>query len=734
MGSQTLQDEFVNGIDRMNKIAYSLVHGNAKAWASKAERKGILTISEKIEIEDLVNLRNTISHGNAGKVFITNRELNAINRYIRIMNNTVDRFRRSGVNDMPPGAFRGNFSDDRSYGHSRSYIKRLTLNDFSGRQYNFKFQIVYEYQTRAFDDGVRFSGDGYTIYVLEAPYREWCLENNEKYEFHFYAAPRGSESVCWNALIQTFEDANKIMYVWAKRYMKILSNLLDNHVINTNRYDQRQRNKFSMPTGTFRNRQMKFTKEVYNKIRITIGKIKPEQGGILGIGNDSDVVDFFVHDKHASVGYAEYNPNVKFLNKVINTSWKISNIDFCGFVHSHPSKSTMLSNADIEYAIEIMKEFDLAYLYMPLVNSSADGKFKMHGYYVHKNGDVERCKIVIEDEEKNDELPIDDKPSNLKEDEIMNFFETSKAKPINVNKENQYDRIDSCLPLTYLNDCVIIGIGCGGAREFYIDMARMGVMNFILMDGDDVSLTNISSQNVYLSEIGKKKVDIICDKLKQINEKINVDKYAFMLNDDIDDEWVEKNWLNKYKDKNIVLCAFTDNFFAQARVSNIAVKYKIPLITAQHHKYGETSEIVYWYPEVSIATPKSILALRYNEYEKGFKNDVTSEGSPIFNTVRLNALCEKIVIGMLLYNHNKYHQYSNFLVCKPESNLILIRQNSLIGSTSTFVSTFENNKDSMFDDPIWISVEKEEIYEVVDTRKIFKSSEKKEKNNEKEKE
>ena len=30
----TLQDEFVNGIDKMNKIAYSLVNGNAKEWAS----------------------------------------------------------------------------------------------------------------------------------------------------------------------------------------------------------------------------------------------------------------------------------------------------------------------------------------------------------------------------------------------------------------------------------------------------------------------------------------------------------------------------------------------------------------------------------------------------------------------------------------------------------------------------------------------------------------------------
>lgn len=301
----------------------------------------------------------------------------------------------------------------------------------------------------------------------------------------------------------------------------------------------------------------------------------------------------------------------------------------------------------------------------------------------------------------------------------MNFFETSKAKPIKEKENTQYERVESCLPLEHLSNCIVVGIGCGGAREFYIDMARMGVKNFVLIDGDEVSITNISSQNVYLSEIGTKKVQVIGERIKQINPEINVDLYPIMLDDSLDDSWIEEHIINKYKEKNIIICGFTDSFFAQARIANIAVKYKLPLITAQHHQYGETSEIVYWYPDVSKATPRSVLQQRYKAFENCYKNTVTSDGSPIFNTVRLNALCEKIAIGMLLYSQNKYNQYCHFLLNKPNSNLILIRQNTLLGSSSTFVTSFNGNAASLFDDPIWIEVDEDPTYIVVDTRKIF---------------
>lgn len=701
----SLQDDFVNGVDRMNKIAYSIVDGNARAWASKAARKGIISINDKIEIENIIDLRVLISHGGAGRVVITLKDIDFINTYIKIMSNTAGRFLKKEKNEMPPGAF-------------RSFVKEFNFEGNKNRQYHFKFEIVFEYQERAYDDGTRFNGKGYTIYIIDAPCRAWCLENDEIYEFHFYSKPRGSESICWNRLINSFEDANKIMFVWAKRYVKIVDSLYDNNLLNLENYDSTQKRKYNVPTGTFRNQSMKITDDVFEKIKKTIGMMKPEQGGILGISNGFDLIDCFVHDKDAEVKYDEYNPNIIFLNDVINNDWNLNGIEFCGFIHSHPYPSNMLSDADIEYAMKIMKEFDLFYLYMPLVNSNADGTFKIFGFYVYLDGHIEAAKVeVIKTTKIIDEEKMGD--SNLSEEEIMNFFNTSKAYPIKKEKQTQFERIESCLPLEYLGNSVVIGIGCGGAREFYIDMARMGVKNFVLIDGDEVTISNISSQNVYISELGEKKVKVISEKLKQIDNNINVDCYPIMLDDSIDDKWIEEKIITKYDGKNLLLCGYTDNFFAQARISNIAIKYDIPLITAQHHQYGETSEIVYWYPGVSIATPKSILSQRYRAYEDGYQNKVTSDGSPIFNTVRLNSLCEKIAIGMLLYGFNKYNHYSHFLLNNPEKNLILIRQNTLLGSNSTFINSFDGNGDTLFDDPIWINVEEEKKYQVFDTRVIF---------------
>ena len=126
-------------------------------------------------------------------------------------------------------------------------------------------------------------------------------------------------------------------------------------------------------------------------------------------------------------------------------------------------------------------------------------------------------------------------------------------------------------------------------------------------------------------------------------------------------KYLEKEIISKIDPKKTVLCAFTDDFYAQARISRIALKYRIPFVCGQHHKEGMVSELIFWYPDVTKYSLREIAKTRYQAFENGYKNDVTSLGSPIFNTTRLNALCEKIVTGMLLFNKYENHIYSKFL-------------------------------------------------------------------------
>lgn len=118
--------------------------------------------------------------------------------------------------------------------------------------------------------------------------------------------------------------------------------------------------------------------------------------------------------------------------------------------------------------------------------------------------------------------------------------------------------------------------------------------------------------------------------------------------------------------------------------------------------------------------------ISWSQYKNGYVNKVTSFGSPIFNTTRLNALCEKIATGLLLYNKYPNHRFSLFIEEKREMNLILIKQ-QLIDENHYLYDLFANDLNSCFDEVSWINPESlEDLSEIPleensigDTRNIF---------------
>ena len=437
---------------------------------------------------------------------------------------------------------------------------------------------------------------------------------------------------------------------------------------------------------------------VYNEIVNTIGSIDPEQGGILGSSSNDGVIDHFVHDSNAQVGYASYTPNIEFLEETINNSWYKDGVELFGFIHSHPARCKSLSGADVEYACRIMSAIGYESLFMPIVNLDKKQGFRMYGYIINIDGRVEDCDIEIVKKSKT----TDDKANE----------DTNK-------EENSFTRINEALPLDYLTKSSIIGIGCGGSREFYLDMARLGVGNFYLMDGDTVSITNIATQNTFISEVGKSKCECIKRQILDINPSCNVVCINIMLDDNVTDDLIEAEIINKVDKNNSIICGFTDSFFAQARVNNIGMKYHLPILTAQHHRYGETSEIIYYYPGVSNTTIRDILDSRYNAYLNGFKNNVTSKGGVIFGTTRLNSLCAKLAVGMLLYSFDSNNVFSSFLSLRPEANLVIIKQYPNV--YGELRGLFLNDNDNFFDHPVWIDTyyyNRDIVISIDDTRKI----------------
>lgn len=79
----------------------------------------------------------------------------------------------------------------------------------------------------------------------------------------------------------------------------------------------------------------------------------------------------------------------------------------------------------------------------------------------------------------------------------------------------------------------ILVVGVGGVGGYCLEvLARAGVQNFTIVDGDNVDVTNINRQIIALqSTVGKPKVNVFCERLKDINPNINLRCFDFRFNE-----------------------------------------------------------------------------------------------------------------------------------------------------------------------------------------------------------
>jgi len=235
-----------------------------------------------------------------------------------------------------------------------------------------------------------------------------------------------------------------------------------------------------------------------------------------------------------------------------------------------------------------------------------------------------------------------------------------------MTKQNIFKRVETAYDLPRMERSCIIGVGSGGARQFYEDMARCGVGQFVIIDPDIVEEPNIATQQVFLEDIGRAKVDCVADRIIQINPDAWVEVYRKPL-DDLDDEafirllFLPRVWGHGWRHgipapDTTLLCGFTDNFYAQARVNRLALQFGLPSLCAALYQYGQAGEITFTYPGVTPACQRCILSPVYKAYiEQGYKNTVPvpSEGAPIFATQQVNAL--KGMIALALLHHGTGH-------------------------------------------------------------------------------
>ena len=81
--------------------------------------------------------------------------------------------------------------------------------------------------------------------------------------------------------------------------------------------------------------------------------------------------------------------------------------------------------------------------------------------------------------------------------------------------------------LNKLKNSKVAVFGIGGVGSYVVEaLARAGIGNFIIVDNDTVSESNINRQLIALnSTIGKLKVDVAYDRIKDINKDAIITKY-----------------------------------------------------------------------------------------------------------------------------------------------------------------------------------------------------------------
>ena len=109
---------------------------------------------------------------------------------------------------------------------------------------------------------------------------------------------------------------------------------------------------------------MKIKREIEAQIIEALGRSDLETGGIIGIKDDA--ICAFCFDKGTASCKKYYEPNVAFLNSVIQ-NWEDNGITFAGMIHSHPCGNLKLSIEDMEYATRVKNAMpDLKCLLFPI--------------------------------------------------------------------------------------------------------------------------------------------------------------------------------------------------------------------------------------------------------------------------------------------------------------------------------------------------------------------------------
>lgn len=424
-----------------------------------------------------------------------------------------------------------------------------------------------------------------------------------------------------------------------------------------------------------------FAANVLDRFRTNVGRFRPETGGMLASSSDPHVIDVCCFDKHSKNTSGSFYYDVEAMSQVFR-QWKAKGYITNGIYHSHPRGVIHPSYHDISSALLHIRFFELDYFYLPIFQTDKRGHYKMYFYVVRLDNEdlVVKLHYVLKAKEHGYEYaPFDQYEKRFAIAELDRYRASIDRKAtveetVSVEKVDYFSKVKTLYPAHVL-DKVIVCVGVGGARSALENFARSGFRNFVLMDADVVSPTNVATQGVFVSEMGKKKVEVVRNRIMDINPAAKVVCVDKFLDDRMTDEEF-KSYLDLFTGKrptDYLILGCTDNFHAQKRSSMLALKYGAPYLAAMMYDRGTAAELTFFYPGVTEACPRCVLGKRFEMYEQGFQNDVGSASCPIFATEWMNAVKGYIALMLLMYHDAPGSPFHTMLDKVKNRNFVQIR-------------------------------------------------------------
>ena len=179
--------------------------------------------------------------------------------------------------------------------------------------------------------------------------------------------------------------------------------------------------------------------------------------------------------------------------------------------------------------------------------------------------------------------------------------------------------------------------GCYGLIE---GLVKCGLGGVSLVDFDTVSPSNIARQDFSSTDIARRKVEVVAERLLRINPEVEVETYSLnycALSIEEHDRLFGHTDLFVYA---------TDSFIAQARGNREATRLQKPALFIGLYSGGRASEIIYWYPGLTLACYRCICSSRYQAFANG-QGNASSSGGTIFDLRMADAVAGQIGLGLL---------------------------------------------------------------------------------------